>query len=56
MTEVIPRRKGYHYAITYLDGDKEEMDDEELQYALELKHKTNVGVSNLIVLLTTSIA
>jgi hypothetical protein len=41
--EIIPRRKGFHYGVTYQDEDKEDMDDEELQYALELKHKHDVG-------------
>jgi hypothetical protein len=43
VTEIIPRRKGFHYGITYNDGDKEDMDDDELQYALELNHKNDVG-------------
>ncbi len=39
VTEIILRRKGFYYSITYKDGDKEDMDDDELQYALELNHK-----------------
>ncbi len=39
VTEVIPRRKGFYYKVTYGDGDQEDMDEEELIYALELKKK-----------------
>jgi hypothetical protein len=37
VTEVIPRRKGYYYKITYEDGDQEDMDEGELIFAIELK-------------------
>ncbi len=43
MTEIIPRRKGFFYKITYEDGDQEDMDEAELQYGLELKHKKEAG-------------
>ncbi len=39
VTEVIPRRNGFHYKITYEDGDQEDMDKEELIYAIQLKQK-----------------
>ena len=31
MTEVIPRRKGFYYKVTYGDGDQEDMDEGELK-------------------------
>jgi hypothetical protein len=43
VTEVIPRRKGFYYKVTYGDGDQEDMDDEELVYAIELKDKDGKG-------------
>jgi hypothetical protein len=43
VTEVIPRRKGYYYKITYEDGDQEDMDDAELIFAIQLKHKKTRG-------------
>jgi hypothetical protein len=43
VTEIIPRRKGFFYKITYEDGDQEDMDEAELQYGLELKHKKEAG-------------
>jgi hypothetical protein len=43
VTEVIPRRKGYYYKITYEDGDQEDMDDAELIFAIQLKHKKDKG-------------
>ena len=41
--EVIPRRKGYYYKITYEDGDQEDMDEEELIFAIQLKQKKENG-------------
>ncbi len=43
VTEVIPRRKGYFYKVTYDDGDQEDMDEEELIYAIELKQRKDRG-------------
>jgi hypothetical protein len=43
VTEVIPRRKGYYYKVTYGDGDQEDMDEAELMYAIELKDKKDAG-------------
>ena len=43
VTEVIPRRKGYFYKITYEDGDQEDMDEAELIFAIQLKHKKDKG-------------
>jgi hypothetical protein len=43
VTEVIPRRNGYYYKITYMDGDQEDMDQEELIFAIQLKHKKDLG-------------
>ena len=37
VTEVIPRRKGYYYKITYEDGDQEDMDEDELIFAIQLR-------------------
>ncbi len=39
VTEVIPRRKGFYYKVTYGDGDQEDMDEEELIHAMELEKK-----------------
>jgi hypothetical protein len=39
VTEVIPRRKGFYYKVTYGDGDQEDMDEGELIYSIELKQK-----------------
>jgi hypothetical protein len=39
VTEVIPRRRDFLYKVTYEDGDQEDMDEAELLYVLELKHK-----------------
>jgi hypothetical protein len=44
VTEVIPRRKGFYYKVTYGDGDQEDMDEEKLIYAMELKEKKDAGV------------
>jgi hypothetical protein len=43
VTEVIPRRKGYYYKITYKDGDQEDMDEDELIFAIQLKHRKDRG-------------
>jgi hypothetical protein len=43
VTEVIPRRKGFYYKITYEDGDQEDMDEDEFIHALQLKHKKDRG-------------
>ena len=43
VTEVIPRRKGFYYKVTYEDGDQEDMDEDELLYAIELKMRKNRG-------------
>jgi hypothetical protein len=43
VTEVIPRRRDFFYKVTYEDGDQEDMDEAELLYALELKHKKDRG-------------
>ncbi len=43
VTEVIPRRKGYFYKITYEDGDQEDMDEAELIFAIQLQHKKDKG-------------
>jgi hypothetical protein len=39
VTEVIQRRRYYYYKVTYGDGDQEDMDKAELQYAIELNDK-----------------
>jgi hypothetical protein len=43
VTEIIPRRTDFYYKVTYEDGDQEDMDNEELMYALELKYKKDKG-------------
>ncbi len=43
VTEVIPRRKGFYYKVTYGDGDQEDMDEGELIYAIALKEKKDSG-------------
>ena len=43
VTEVIPRRKGFYYKVTYGDGDQEDMDEDELIYAMQLKEKKDAG-------------
>jgi hypothetical protein len=43
VTEVIPRRNGFYYKVTYEDGDQEDMDEPELLYAIELKVRKNKG-------------
>jgi hypothetical protein len=43
VTEVIPRRRDFFYKVTYEDGDQEDMDEAELLYALELKHRKDKG-------------
>ena len=43
VTEVIPRRKGYFYKITYEDGDQEDMDEDELIFAIQLRAKKDIG-------------
>jgi hypothetical protein len=43
VTEIYQRRRDYFYKITYEDGDQEDMDEAELQYGLELKHKKDKG-------------
>jgi hypothetical protein len=40
---VIPRRKGFYYKITYEDGDQEDMDEDELIFAIQLKLKKDRG-------------
>ncbi len=44
VTEVIPRRKGFYYKVTFEDGDQEDMDEEEFNYALELRLRKDAGV------------
>ena len=43
VTEVIPRRKGFYYKVTYEDGDQEDLDDEEFNYALQLRLRKDAG-------------
>jgi hypothetical protein len=43
VTEVIHRRKGFYYKVTYGDGDQEDMDEDELIYAMQLKEKKDAG-------------
>ncbi len=43
VTEVISRRKGFYYKVRYGDGDQEDMDEDELIYAIQLKEKKDAG-------------
>ncbi len=43
VTEVIPRRKGFYYKVTYEDGDQEDMDEAEFNYAMELRDRKDAG-------------
>ena len=44
VSEIIPRRRDFYYKVTYVDGDQEDMDEEELIYAMELEKKKDAGV------------
>ena len=39
VTEIIPRRRWFLYKITYEDGDQEDMDEDELIFAIQLRNK-----------------
>jgi hypothetical protein len=43
VTEIIPRRRGFLYKITYEDGDQEDMDEDELIFAIQLRAKKDIG-------------
>ena len=43
VTEIIPRRRGFLYKITYEDGDQEDMDEDELILAIQLRKKKHRG-------------